>query len=163
MKEKIYNKRYVIFYSELKGGYMPVRRLATRKQRQIAVQNSVRLFTLLSAIILVIFTGCTGVVVEEDGRPVGSRDSMIMVNPCGNVMNDLDSLVEICYEKVLDPKDSSSYIIGYGKDTYNENDTTALYALASGRYYPQGGAPEGFFINADVGAGHYTYPSFNLV
>lgn len=105
---------------------------------------------------LVCMAGCS-TVVERDGKPVGSRDTMIMVNPAGNAVNDLDYLVEICYEQVIDPKNSSSFILGAGKDTEDNNDTSAIYVLASGRYYPVEGAPEGLFFNLDIGAGHYTY------
>lgn len=106
--------------------------------------------------VLFVFSGCSEIV-ERDGEPVGNRDSMIMVNPAGNAVNDLDYLFEICYEQVIDPKNSSSFILGAGKDTEDDNDTSAIYVLASGRYYPIEGAPNGFFVNLDVGAGHYTY------
>jgi hypothetical protein len=110
--------------------------------------------------LLVMFVcglGCNTYVTERDGEPVRERANVVMVNPAGHVLSDLDNLIEICYEKVVDPRDSSSVIIGYGKDTHKDNDTAAFYLLASGRYYPMGKAPSGFFINADIGAGHYTY------
>ena len=109
-----------------------------------------------AAVICALCAGCSSVV-EEDGKPVGTRDSMIMVNPTGNAINDLDYLFEICYEQVIDPKNTSSFILGAGKDTANDNDTSAIYLLASGRYYPIEEAPNGFFVNLDIGAGHYTY------
>ena len=117
---------------------------------------ALKVICAVTVVICTALAGCSAVV-EEDGEPVGSRESMIMVNPTGNAVNDLDYLFEICYEQVIDPKNSSSFILGAGKDTENDNDTSAIYLLASGRYYPVEGAPNGFFVNLDVGAGHYTY------
>ena len=117
---------------------------------------SVRVICTATAVILAVLGGCSAVV-EEDGEPVGARDSIVMINPAGNAINDLDYLFEICYEWVIDSKNTSTIVLGAGKDTEDENDTSAIYILASGRYYPIEEAPNGFFINLDIGAGHYTY------
>ncbi|MFC1479486.1 hypothetical protein ACFL6F_02715 [Planctomycetota bacterium] len=116
----------------------------------------IRVIFTAAAVICALCAGCSAVV-EEDGEPVGSRDSMIMVNPVGNAVNDLDYLFEFCFEQVNDTKNTSSFILGAGKDTENDNDTSAIYFLGSGRYYPIDGAPNGLFVNLDIGAGHYTY------
>ena len=109
------------------------------------------------ALVILAGLGCNAVVVEEDGVPVGNREGLIAINPAGNAFNDLDALVELAYEKVVDDRDSSLLILGYGRDTRDDHDSTALYLLAGGRYYPTGKAPEGFFIHGDIGFGHYTY------
>jgi hypothetical protein len=113
---------------------------------------------LSAAAVFLICTGCMSVVVSEDGQPVGSRAGLLMVNPAaGSLDADIESMAEVSYEKVIDPKDSSLVTLGYG--TYADDDTESevLYILAGGRFYPVGMAPSGLFIHGDVGIGEYRY------
>lgn len=106
---------------------------------------------------MILSAGCVPVPVEEDGEPIGSRDRFLMVNPVGSAISTVKLLTEITYEKVLNRKDTSSVTVGYGVDDRDESDSSALYLLAGGRYYPWGNAPEGFFLHGDIGIARFHY------
>ena len=114
-----------------------------------------RLFLL--CIIAAAVSGCMNVMVERDGEPIGGREGLIMINPAGQLLSDVSTVAEVTYEKTVNQNDSSLLTLGYGKDERDNNDSTAFYLLAGGRYYPMGKAPEGFFINGDIGAGYFDY------
>ncbi len=111
----------------------------------------------ISAAVIIMSSGCMNVVVERDGEPVGGREGLVVINPAGGLLSDLTAVTEVTYEKTVNQNDSSLVTLGYGKDERDNNESTALYVLAGGRYYPMGNAPEGFFINGDIGAGYFDY------
>jgi len=109
------------------------------------------------ALLVAAGAGCVSTTVEDDGVPVGPRGSFLVVNPAAHAVNELDVQVEAAYQRILDATSTSAVIAGYAEDTHDENDAAVFYLLASGRYYPAGTVPGGFFLSADVGAGRYEY------